>query len=151
MLIVITLLFQIRVVADDQGRPPRSSTATVTVRVRRDQYPPQFDNHGSYDRTIDVTSSQNGTTVTVVRCSDRDLQVSATAVILYSVILYSVTEKKQSYIISLKHGRADFKTTLAFCLNRLFIMNQSLCHSVRYHVTLILIITAIIKLMSNVN
>lgn len=70
-------------VADDQGHPPRFSTATVTVRVRRDEFPPQFDSSGSYDRTINVGMALSGTTALVVHCSDQDLQVTQCAILFF--------------------------------------------------------------------
>lgn len=67
-------MFQINVRASDQRDPEKTTDATVTLTILRDNFPPQFRNEPYIARTTELTDT--GTVFfTLVEAFDRDLKV----------------------------------------------------------------------------
>lgn len=85
MLQHITLIlepFQVRVKATDTALPPLSATATVTVSVHRNTYPPSFQQTQVTKYIPDPTISV-GTGVLTLTASDRDTRVRKMTILCY--------------------------------------------------------------------
>ena len=68
------LLFQLTVIAQDSGSPPRTGTAPVTVNIIRNQFSPQFSNPNTA-RNINFNLPV-GTEVYTFDATDNDSDVS---------------------------------------------------------------------------
>ena len=58
----------------DKKNPERKDTAIVQLRVKRDQYTPEF--QGGLQANIDVNHPVNETAILTVQATDRDKTVS---------------------------------------------------------------------------
>jgi len=70
----IHVMWQLRVLARDQGSPQQTATATVTVKVQRNKYSPMFEARG-YAVTIAETYTPS-VTVLRVHATDADAEVN---------------------------------------------------------------------------
>ena len=66
-------MFQVRVVARDQGSPPQEAVAVVYVTVRRNFNKPRFDPNSYSPRILET--QELGVAFATVRATDSDSQV----------------------------------------------------------------------------